>query len=83
MPAGPAVLAIKEGLPLVAAHVSYSDTGIHIDFTQIEIASADSEEKAVALTVQRIADAFARGIAQSPQDWHMLQRIWIDRELYA
>ena len=83
MPAGPAVLAIKEGLPLVAAHVSYSDTGIHIDFTQIEIASADSEEEAVALTVQRIADAFARGIAQSPEDWHMLQRIWIDRELYA
>jgi KDO2-lipid IV(A) lauroyltransferase len=83
MPAGPAVLAIKEGLPLVAAHVSYSDMGIHIDFTQIEIASADSEEETVALTVQRIADAFARGIAQSPQDWHMLQRIWIDRELYA
>jgi phosphatidylinositol dimannoside acyltransferase len=83
MPAGPAVLAIKEGLPLVAAHVCYTATGIHIDFTEIEIASGDSEEEAVALTVQRIADAFARGIAQSPQDWHMLQRIWIDRELYA
>jgi lauroyl/myristoyl acyltransferase len=83
MPAGPAVLAIKEGLPLVAAHVTYTEVGIHINFTEIEIADSDSEEEAIALTVQRIADAFERGIAEAPEDWHMLQRIWIDREIYA
>lgn len=83
MPAGPAVLAIKEGLPLVAAHVTYTDEGIHINFTEIEIATAESEETQLQLTVQRIADTFAIGISQAPQDWHMLQRIWIDRELYA
>jgi KDO2-lipid IV(A) lauroyltransferase len=78
MPAGPAVLAIKEGLPLVAAHVSYTESGIHIDFTEIEVASAETEEQAISLTVQRIADAFAIGISKAPEDWHMLQRIWID-----
>ena len=24
------------------------------------------------------ADFFAKGIESAPQDWHMLQRIWID-----
>lgn len=82
MPAGPAVLAIREGLPLVVAHVSYTEVGIHIDFTEIVLPDSDDEEARIQLTVQLMADAFAQGIAKTPQDWHMLQRIWIDRELY-
>jgi lauroyl/myristoyl acyltransferase len=82
MPAGPALLAIREGLPLVVAHVSYTDTGINIKFTEVEIPTAESEEARIKLTVQRTADIFAIGIKSRPQDWHMLQRIWIDRELY-
>jgi KDO2-lipid IV(A) lauroyltransferase len=27
---------------------------------------------------QRCADAFALGIAAHPQDWHMLQRIFLE-----
>ena len=82
MPAGPAVLAIKEGLPLVAAHVSYTISGIHIDFQQVEISSLKGENEKVAATVQNIATAFESGIAQSPEDWHMLQRIWIEEGIY-
>ena len=26
---------------------------------------------------QRMADAFAEGIAAHPEDWHMLQRLWL------
>ena len=26
--------------------------------------------------VQEMADNFARGIAQDPQDWHLLQPLW-------
>jgi KDO2-lipid IV(A) lauroyltransferase len=82
MPAGPAVLAIREGLPLVVAHVSYTVKGIHIAFTEIEIPEHGDEEVRIQLTVQAMADVFAVGIANSPQDWHMLQRIWVDREIY-
>lgn len=82
MPAGPAVLAIREGVPLVAAHVSYTQNGIHIEFNQVDIPEIANEEQRIQETVQRTANLFAAGIAQSPQDWHMLQRIWIDRELY-
>lgn len=83
MPAGPALLALKTGIPLVAAHVSYTANGIHIDFRAVEVSNAQDEKVALQETVQKIADAFSIGIAAHPQDWHMLQRIWIDEEVYA
>jgi KDO2-lipid IV(A) lauroyltransferase len=82
MPAGPAVLAIKEGLPLVAAHVSYTVSGIHIDFQSIEISSLEDDSERIAQTVQSLATAFESGIAERPEDWHMLQRIWIEEGIY-
>lgn len=82
MPAGPAVLAIKEGLPLVAAHVSYTVSGIHIDFQSIEVSSLENESERVAETVQNLATAFEKGISERPEDWHMLQRIWIEEGIY-
>ena len=78
MPAGPALLAIKTGIPLVVAHVSYKAIGIHIDFTEVHIPAEGSESEKISATVQACADLFAKGIAQHPEDWHMLQRIWID-----
>lgn len=83
MPAGPAVLAIKEGLPLVVAHVSYTVAGIHIDFHQISVATTGSDEEKISQTVQSIASTFELGIQEHPEDWHMLQRIWIDEGIYA
>ena len=78
MPAGPALLAIRTGIPLVVAHVSYTETGIHIDFNEVDIPTHGEEAERVATVVQRSADLFARGISEHPKDWHMLQRIWID-----
>jgi KDO2-lipid IV(A) lauroyltransferase len=78
MPAGPALLAIRTGADLVTAYVSYTETGIHIDFRKVQIASGETESEQVAKTVQLCADNFAAGITKHPQDWHMLQRIWVD-----
>ena len=78
MPAGPALLALRTGADLITAYVSYTKTGIHIDFRKVLIASGESESEQVAKTVQLCADNFAAGINEYPQDWHMLQRIWVD-----
>lgn len=78
MPAGPALLAIRTGADLITAYVSYTASGIHIDFRKVQIADGDSESERVAKTVQLCADNFAAGISEHPQDWHMLQRIWVD-----
>ncbi len=78
MPAGPALLAIKTGIPLVVAHVSYTQNGIHIEFTSVDVSEDGSESERVAQMTQRMASLFEKGIAAHPQDWHMLQRIWTD-----
>jgi KDO2-lipid IV(A) lauroyltransferase len=78
MPAGPALLAVKTGIPLIVAHVSYTPHGIHIDFHDVTVPSEGSEDERITKTVQRCAELFEVGIREHPEDWHMLQRIWID-----
>jgi phosphatidylinositol dimannoside acyltransferase len=78
MPAGPALLAVKTGIPLVVAHVSYTSAGIHIKFSEVSVPQEGTESEKVSKVVQACADLFAQGIAEHPEDWHMLQRIWID-----
>lgn len=80
MPAGPALLAISTGAPLLTAYVSYKQTGIRIEFAQIPMSELGSQQERVSEMVQRCADNYAMGIAEHPQDWHMLQRIWIDAD---
>jgi KDO2-lipid IV(A) lauroyltransferase len=80
MPAGPAIVAIRTGIPLVTAFVSYTDTGIHVDLKEIAIPDGIDEAARVKATVQLCADNFAEGIKAFPQDWHMMQRIWVDRD---
>ena len=78
MPAGPALLALKTGAPLITAFVSYTESGIHIDFNEVSLPESGSDEEKVSITVQKMANPFEVGISAHPQDWHMLQRIWID-----
>jgi len=78
MPAGAALLAVRTGIPLITAQVSYTENGIHIEFNSVPIPTDGNESDRVSQVVQTCADLFAAGIAKSPHDWHMLQRIWID-----
>ena len=78
MPAGPALLALKTNAPLITAFVSYTESGIHIDFKLVILPSAGSEAEKVSEIVQMTAKHFEEGISAHPEDWHMLQRIWID-----
>jgi KDO2-lipid IV(A) lauroyltransferase len=81
MPAGPAILAIKSGSPLVTAYIRYLDNGIEITFDEtIKLPIAGNEEEQVRTVTQSMADNFAKRIKDSPVDWHMLQRIWVDEE---
>ena len=80
MPAGPTVLAINTGAPLLTAYVSYTQKGIHINFELVQVSQTGTQPERVQETVQRCADNFAKGIANDPEDWHMLQRIWVDAD---
>lgn len=80
MPAGPAILALNTGAPLLTAYVSYTESGIHIEFRLINTDAEGTQQEQVQTIVQRCADNFSDGIAAHPEDWHMLQRIWIDAD---
>lgn len=80
MPAGPAVLALKTNAIFLTAFVNYTERGIHITFDEITIPESGTQEEKVSMLVQKSADNFEQGIRKHPQDWHMLQRIWIDED---
>jgi lauroyl/myristoyl acyltransferase len=83
MPAGPASLALATGAALLPAYLWYSDDGgpggNWCGWIRDEIkppADGDKRAKIVAMT-QALADKFAEGIAAHPEDWHMLQPMWL------
>ena len=81
MPAGPATLAIKSGSPLITAYIRYLKDGIEITFDEtVKLPTSGSEAEKIKVVTQSMADNFAKRIKDSPVDWHMLQRIWIDEE---
>ncbi|GAA1673020.1 phosphatidylinositol mannoside acyltransferase [Kribbella yunnanensis] len=73
MPVGPAALSLKTGAPLIPATLHFDGPDLVITFHD----PVGPEGGAAAMT-QRCADAYARGIAAHPEDWHMLQRIFLD-----
>jgi len=73
MPVGPAALSLRTGAPLIPATLHYDGPDLVITFHD-----AVEPEGGTAAMTQRCADAFAQGIAAHPQDWHMLQRIFLD-----
>lgn len=79
MPAGPALLSIQTGAPLLTAFVRYIDSGIEITFEPaIEIPLNGTNSEKAAVMIQECADRLARHLRRHLTDWHMLQRIWID-----
>jgi lauroyl/myristoyl acyltransferase len=80
MPAGPAALAHDTGAALLPTTISYSDRwSARIRFhRQVEVPARGAREDKIRVMTQRVADAFAEAIAEHPQDWHMLQKVWVD-----
>ncbi|MFE5807463.1 phosphatidylinositol mannoside acyltransferase [Streptomyces sp. NPDC056491] len=80
MPAGPALLAQQTGAVLLPATLHYGDTPrmygrIH---PEVEVPKTGTRTEKTTVMTQAVADAFAWGIAEHPEDWHMLQRLWLD-----
>ncbi len=77
MPAGPAILAIRTGAPLYTADLWFEEKRTVARLRPITPPTDGPLDERVRRTTQQIADAYAIGIAQHPQDWHMLQKLWI------
>jgi KDO2-lipid IV(A) lauroyltransferase len=79
MPAGPALLAQQTGALLLPVTLWYDDSPVmrgQVHAPLDEPAEGTRAEKTSVMT-QALADVFAAGIAEHPEDWHMLQRLWL------
>ena len=78
MPAGPALLAATTGasLHVVHSHFVGSDSWGHHVGPPIETPGERLRDQVRAGT-QTMADGFAASIRTKPEDWHMLQRLWL------
>ncbi len=97
--AGPAALTVMTGAPLCAVGIWYerlhgerrrrarSPWGVVLDFSPVIPVPADMPHRdRVQVVTQAWVDVVAAAIAAHPQDWHMLQRVFVadlDPERYA
>ncbi|MEU1465945.1 phosphatidylinositol mannoside acyltransferase [Streptomyces sp. NPDC005727] len=79
MPAGPALLAQQTGALLLPVTLRYDDSPVMKGRVHppIEVPETGTRAEKTSAMTQSLADAFATGIAEHPEDWHMLQRLWI------
>jgi KDO2-lipid IV(A) lauroyltransferase len=79
MPAGPAMLAQQTGALLLPVTLWYDDSPVMQGRVHPPVAVPEGGDRAsrTAAMTQALADAYASGIADHPEDWHMLQRLWL------
>jgi phosphatidylinositol dimannoside acyltransferase len=78
MPAGPALLALRTGVPLFVVELWFEERGPCARLRgPLELPVGGPLDERVRRTTQMIADGLAEGIAAHPVDWHMLQRLWL------
>ncbi|PZM95419.1 MAG: phosphatidylinositol mannoside acyltransferase [Actinobacteria bacterium] len=79
MPVGPALLALRTGAPLYVASMWYEADAARAALSgPLPVPESGSLDERLRLLTQEIAHRLAAGIARHPQDWHMLQRMWLD-----
>ncbi|MFG1669172.1 phosphatidylinositol mannoside acyltransferase [Streptomyces sp. Y7] len=80
MPAGPALLAQQTGALLLPVTLWYDESPVMQGRVHppIEVPESGTRAEKTSVMTQALADAFASGIAEHPEDWHMLQRLWLD-----
>jgi KDO2-lipid IV(A) lauroyltransferase len=85
MAKGPAVLSLMTGAPLYTAGVWYEDAPdlpggkrVVIDFTPVRIPEVGTTRDKVQAMVQNCADILGEVIRTHTEDWHMMQRVFVD-----
>ncbi len=80
VPPGPALLALQTGAALVPTVAGFDGRDWSLDYyPEVVLDRPDAPKRLrdrVIQGMQEVVDQFAVGIAQAPQDWHMMQRLW-------
>jgi phosphatidylinositol dimannoside acyltransferase len=78
-PAGPAALSVQTGaalMPVSCSFVGETEWAAHV-YPEIPVpAEGNRKQKAAAMT-QALARVFEQAIGEHPEDWHMLQKVFV------
>ncbi|WP_405620081.1 phosphatidylinositol mannoside acyltransferase [Streptomyces sp. NBC_01511] len=79
MPAGPAMLAQQTGALLFPVTLHFDGPAFMRGqvYPAVEVPQTGRRAEKSSVMTQAVADVFAAGIAEHPEDWHMLQRLWL------
>jgi lauroyl/myristoyl acyltransferase len=71
VPPGPAMLSLRTGAAVIPASFAYAGREMEMTF------HPPVEPDEPARMMQVVADAFTAGIRRNPQDWHMMQKVFV------
>ncbi|MFD6419088.1 phosphatidylinositol mannoside acyltransferase [Streptomyces sp. NPDC060194] len=78
MPGGPALLAQQTGAALLPVTLWFDGPVMRARVhAPVPVPESGRRAEKTSVMTQAMADAFAEGIADHPEDWHMLQRLWL------
>ncbi len=84
VPAGPALLSLTSGAPILPAPTATLERGWEVRFEPpLEIERTGSLRGDVAELSRLMAERFERAIAARPTDWHMFQPGWVSASATA
>jgi phosphatidylinositol dimannoside acyltransferase len=79
MPGVSAALAVQTGAALIPVTLWYEGeywaARVH---DEVPVPPEGTRQERVRAMTQRVAEVFEEGIAAHPQDWHMLQKVWVE-----
>jgi KDO2-lipid IV(A) lauroyltransferase len=79
MPGVSAALAVQTGAALIPVTLWYEGeywaARVH---DEVPVPPEGTRQERVRVMTQRVAEVFEEGIAAHPQDWHMLQKVWVE-----
>jgi KDO2-lipid IV(A) lauroyltransferase len=79
MPSGAALLAERTGAALIPAVCQFTPSGWRVCVhPEVPVQGPGRLRDRATTAMQGVADAFTTTIAEQPEDWHMLGRIWAD-----
>jgi lauroyl/myristoyl acyltransferase len=80
LPAGPAALAVQTGaalMPVGCWFVGEAEWAAHV-YDEIPVPASGTRKEKIAGMTQALATAFEHAIREHPEDWHMLQKVFVN-----
>jgi len=76
-PVGPAALAVDTGASLVPVSLFWEGHNVAEVLPEIVPPATGDRDEQIRVATQAVATALEAGIGEHPEDWHMLQRLWL------